>query len=280
MAPGTRRWEGALVKTERKTPRGIGELVLVAVLALALASTAQAGRERSIEEFIAAQGTYCLETGDPEHPCFLFVEPFPNFFGSSAAVDGRLGSVDYAGLVDSFTRPDGHVTNFGTRFAGSVTERDLKDGRVQVTVNLITKNALAWAVDDPGFTFDFNGSLAFGYRPCETPPEGQTHALANSSMHITFINPGPNMPLPDLLQLFGNPLPGQEPLTMSMHQSADGALRSSPYNNFTEGAPGQLTITQTGLLGLPESLAQCDKPHPPATCDGFPAERVIVQPAD
>jgi hypothetical protein len=246
--------------------------------AFALAPAASAG-QRSIEEFVAAQGTYCFDDG--AGGCLLFVPPSPNFFGSFAFQDGRLGSVDYAGLSDGVLCPDGHVTNFGTTFSGAVTERRLQDGRAEVTVNLTTKRAVAWAVDDPYATFDYgSGPLAFGYRPCDALPEGQSHALANSFLQLVFINTAPNAPLPDMMQLFVEPLPGQEPRILSFHESAEGALRSTPYNDFTEGALGQLTVVQTGLLGRPQSLAQCGNANPPATCDGYPAERVIVEPVE
>jgi hypothetical protein len=245
---------------------------------LALVSSASAA-SRPIEDFVAAQGTYCFDDG--AGGCVLFVPPVANFFGTFAARDGRLGSVDYAGLADGLQCPGGHVTDFDTTFSGAVTERRLRDGRAEVTVNLVTKNALAWAVDDPLATFDYaNGPLAFGYRACDVPPAGQSHALANSFVQVVFINTAPGAPLPDMLQLFVDPLPGQEPVILSFHQSAAGALRSSPLNSFTEGAAGQLTIAQTGLLGRPASLSECDNAHPPATCDGFPAERVIVEPAE
>jgi hypothetical protein len=251
---------------------------LAALFTLALVSSASAA-SRPIEDFVAAQGTYCFDDGSGG--CLLFVPPVPNFFGTFAAKDAVLGSVDYAGLADGLLCPDGHVTNFGTSFSGAVTERRLKDGRAEVTVNLVTKNALAWAVDDPFATFDYaTGPLTFGYRACDDLPEGQSHALANSFVQLVFINTAPGAPLPDMMQLFVAPLPGQEPLILSFHQSAAGALRSTPYNTFPEGAPGQLTIVQTGLLGRPESLSQCDNAKPPATCDGYPAERVLVEPTD
>ncbi|HEX5045166.1 MAG TPA: hypothetical protein VFV75_19885 [Candidatus Polarisedimenticolaceae bacterium] len=255
-----------------------GKAFLAVLFILALVSSVSAA-SRPIEDFVAAQGTYCIDDGGGG--CVLFVPPVPNFFGSFALKDGRLGSVDYAGLANGLLCPDGHVTDFGTAFAGTVTERRLKDGRAEVTVNLVTKRALAWAVDDPYATFDYaNGPLSFGYRPCDTPPDGQSHALANSFLQLVFLNTAPGAPLPDMMQLFSAPLPGQEPLILSFHQSAEGALRSTPYNTFPEGAPGQLTVVQTGLLGRPESSSQCDNTKPPATCDGFPAERVIVEPAE
>lgn len=201
--------------------------------------------QRPIEDFVSAQGTFCIDDG--QGGCILFVPPVANFIGWVDPAEEISASVDYAGLADAFA--DGA---FGTETTGTVTERPLKDGRAEIHVKLHTKNALSWAVDG----FDFNGPLLFGHRAPDVL-DGEEPALGESLLHVKFINTAPGAPLPDLIQLFVAPEPGQEIVFLSFYARADGPL--------ADGTPGRVQVVQTGLFMTA---------FKGATADGFPAERI------
>ena len=184
-----------------------------------LAPTAH-GQEttRPIEDFVDTQGTFCIDDG--MGGCFLFVPPIENFLGESDPSNGLLSSVDYAGLADDWIGgPDGCGMSFGTTFSGEVTEEELADGRANVHVVLHTDNALTWVTDGG----DFNNPLLFGYRAPDVC-NGAEPALGRITFIIDFINTAPGAPLPDLLQLFIAPDPGQEFPKFFLTRARDGRI--------------------------------------------------------
>jgi hypothetical protein len=231
-------------------------LLFVTILVAGAIPAAAEGNQRPIEDFVASQGDFCIPDG--MGGCFLIVPPVANFIGWSDPPAEISASFDYAGLADECA---GGI--FGTEMSGSITERPLADGRAEVHVRLRTTNALAWVVDG----FDFNGPLLFGERlvadagNCGMLPPDTEAALGSSLLHVTFINTAPGAPLPDLIQLFVDPEEGQEILSMSFRGQASGLLAN--------GTPGRVEVTQTGLFMTGFNGA---------TADGFPAEKIIVQP--
>jgi hypothetical protein len=238
--------------------------------------------QRSIEEFVAAQDTFCIlppEGGsctdigaqpDPAGgPCCLWVPPVKNFFGWTDPFGGYSTAIDYAGLANEWiTGASGGAVTFGTTFSGSVTERTLKDGRAEVSVRLHTKNALAWAFENgPPFG---EAPLVFGHRAPEVLNEGAEPALAECLLHVVFIQPAPGLPLPDLMQVFNGPVPGQEALTLSFNARAEGPLRE--LFGVPEGTAGKLECTQVGLL----NISAIANPNSRVAQDGFPAEHVKI----
>jgi hypothetical protein len=189
----------------KKTPMScLVVTTLLAILVLPRAALAQ-GTERPIEDFVSAQGTFCLDDG--AGGCVLFVPPVANFIGWGSATSANVASVDYAGLADRWITAASCVrpVSFGTSFAGTVVEEPLADGRVLVTVDLTTFNALTFVASG-----DFaNGDLVFGVRAPDVCNGSAEPALGASRLHIAFTNPAPGAPLPDLIQLFFFPGPGQ-----------------------------------------------------------------------
>jgi hypothetical protein len=111
----------------------------------ARAVTAQPTTHRSIEEFVAAQGTFCIP--DPGGGCVIFVPPVANYIGWSDPDRLLGGAVDYAGLANEWIEQEsGGSVSFGTSLRGTVTERTLQDGRGLVHVILHTEHALTFAV--------------------------------------------------------------------------------------------------------------------------------------
>jgi len=242
--------------------------MLTATVALAQNKTIQ----RPIEDFVNAQGTFCISDGSGG--CLLFVPPVANFLGLDNVQEAppqhgnvqpvRCASVDYAGLANTkIEELSGGTISFGTTTSGTVTERPLADGRAEVTVRLHTKNALTWVTSGGdnntcGLDTSFaTNPLLFGHRVPDVLA-GADAALGESSLQVRFVNTAPGAPLPDLQQLFGAPVPGQEgPSFISFYARADGTLRG----NFgvPDGTPGRAEVIETGNG---------------ATGDGFPAERI------
>ena len=199
----------------------------------------------------------------------MFVPPIENFFGWGDPANGRVASVDYAGLADEWINSEsGGAISFGTEMRGTVTERPMADGRARVHVTLHTTNALTWVAADG----DFNGTLLFGHRAPDVLGGGQEPALGSSFLHIDFINTAPGAPLPDMLQIAAFPEPGQEffSFILMFHSNAAGELRAA--FGVPEGTPGQAIVAQAGLFMTP-FIGQ-------GVQDGFPVERIELLETD
>ena len=244
-------------------------LLLIIAITLVGAGHPAPAVQRPIEDFVDRQGRWCLyNVGPPgyqDDPCtvdsFLFVPPIANFIGWTDPAEGRLMSVDYAGLADYYAGGA-----FGTETTGTVTERPLKDGRAEIHVRLYTSNALTWMVDDPDLTGDFNRPLLFGHRAPEVL-DGEESALGDSFLHVKLINTAPGADIPDLLQVFIAPEEGQEVVFLATNASATGPLRE--LFGVPDGTPGRATVVQTGL---------CMPPAQGPVWDAFPAEWIKLQP--
>ncbi len=248
---------------------GAGLLIMWVVVAVDPA-VGQKATPRPIEDFVNAQGTFCLDfetfcEGDP--PCDLFVPPTENFMGWSDpnVTPALLASVDYAGLADKWITEEskGEVT-FNTQFSGSITERPLKDGRAEVHVRLKTTNALIWAVE--AGELGFNEPLIFGWRAPDVLDDGKEPSLGTSHYEIKFINTAPGDPLPDILQVAFCPEEGQEITFIRGAVNVRGTFRE--LYGVPEGTPGHMQITQTGLFmtGFHGAVE-----------DGFPAEHIKLR---
>jgi hypothetical protein len=245
---------------------GVTTVVLVlGLLALGRAPSvwADGATQRPISDWVAAQGTYCVDDG--MGGCFLFVPPLANFLGASDPASGLLASIDYAGIGNAYIVANGG-DSLGTEFAGTVTERPLSDGRAEVHVVLHTHNALTWVVDDDiPLTYDFNGPLLFGNRAPDVLA-GAEPGLCDAVFKISFINTAPGAPLPDILQMFSAPEAGQEVTYIQMRCNASGPLRA--LYGVPEGTSGRASIVQNGLFmtGFHGAVG-----------DGFPVERIDLQ---
>lgn len=201
--------------------------------------------KRTIEEFVAAQGTFCFPNGSGG--CIQFVAPLENFLGWTSPTQSRAASIDYAGIADRYIRSaTSNARSLGTTFEGSVTERELSDGRVLVSVNLKTKSALTWAVD--GFDFA-NGTLVFGKRAPDVLG-GATPVLGTAHLTVDFTLARSGDPLPDLLQLLAFPTTGQEVQrltfestasdgTTKLHVAQIGNFQASSHSKNWDGFPAE-----------------------------------------
>ncbi len=264
--------------------QGGGKLLLLGIvllgLSLSIATTKAA--QRPIADFLSAQGSYFMVLdGQGNVDCvashtrlpgegdgFLWVPPIRNFVGWTDPSPDRpyFLSMDYAGLADDWLTANGMP--LGTTFSGSISERALPDGRAEVTVTLLTRNALAWAGDmtTGGFA---DGELVFGYRAPDVLA-GAPPALGDCLLQVTFINTAPGAPLPDLQELMF--CRAQDLLRMTTSVTATGALR--PQFGVPDGTPGMLHTRQTGLI----RVAGQANANSRVARDAFPAERITIKP--
>ena len=223
--------------------------------AAARAAAQAAGRtvHRPITDFIATQGTFCVP-GD----CPPLVSPFPAFVTWTAPSQNREVFVDYAGVIARYiAEASGGAVNVTPRYEGTITERRLNDGRVEVHVNLRVSGALAGAAAglDTGFP---QSALIFG-NDYQAVLAGATPALADVHLQARFITTAAGAPLPDLVQIMFVPEEGQQLLQVKFHATATGPLHA--LFGAPEGTLGRLTVQQIGILNT-KAPSKATDPYP------------------
>lgn len=206
--------------------------------------------------------------------------PFSDWLGAQQAVLDPSVAVEFgpiswyepASAENIMADMDGRVAMWVTanggiavapQISGTVIERVLPDGRAEVRVNLTFRNAITYVWLDLDNFADFpNGPELFGYRASEIV-QGAPAALGDGSFRITFIQPEPGAPLPDLTQLAFAPEEGQEIISVAFHAQAHGPLRGA--SGYAEGTPGMGATQQIGVFQA-------------STPDGYPVEWVSVKP--
>jgi len=215
--------------------------------------------QRPLSDFLSAQGS-----------TNIFVPPLPDFIGwTNNNPQTLFSSVDYAGVAAAYLSSHGGP-DLGTTITGTVSERPLADGRVDVLVDLHVKNALTWVIPIP-FSDVATEPLLYGVRGTDLLANPSlTPSLSICDMRIDFTNPAPGAALPDLVTAFilGGALPGQELLAVMINASGSGTLHAP--SGFPEGTPGRFTLINNGVLHASGKGG---------TADGFPAEVVTIRPA-
>jgi len=227
--------------------------VAVTMMTACLLTPSGAGAQtvrRSVEEFVAAQGTYASTYWSPVGNHFPWSSP--DYFAL----------IDYAGVANRWLIANGG-RDLGTTITGTVTERPLKDGSAEISVVLHTKNAMT-LVSFPG---------VWRILPVEDRPlymgatvqgimAGAEPALAECQLQARFTIVAPGAPLPDLQA----PEAWVNMMQLSIRGCATGALHEA--FGVTEGTPGKCTIDQTGIFHANWKGA---------TEDGFPAEHIDLR---
>ncbi len=209
---------------------------LVALLCVALpnfAGAQVAPAERSFDEFIAAQGTYCLLPYQATE-CLLLNPPLANTLAWTDGERNLCAFVDYAGVASRFIseQSDGAI-QIGTTLRGRVTETVQSDGYAEMTVSLFAENALIWVVqadpDDPTST----NPCSLAYNPVvfgntvtrvlegATPTLGSATLRARVELGNMYIPRYPGEPLPDLFQILAAPPAPQGFLDITFVASAN-----------------------------------------------------------
>jgi hypothetical protein len=158
------------------------------------------------------------------------------------------------------------VNDLGTTFEGSITVRELADGRAHVSVLLHTKNAICWGyqgdeTEDPDSYIE-----AFGYAPFFVS-EGAMPSLGDGLFRVEFLMPSPESPLPHYYQITPGD-PDYPRLRLSAVVNCRGELRYG--SGYPDGTPGTAHTTQVGLFatGTPSGCP----PEQDANC--YPSERI------
>jgi len=239
-----------------------------AIVALTVGGTAWAdgpARQLPLSAFLETQGSTNDVFGVPSYLGWLAPPPGRKTTPEPTYVGGNFGACDYAGLANDWLK-DHHYPDLGTSFNGSVTERSLSDGRIQVNVELHTINALPFGLrtTTPPFGDFATDPPIFGGRPTEVlagavPGIGDCHASFSWKQ-----NPGP---LVDYSLAFGAPPAGFEPVDISFRATASGPL-AAVAGQGPDGTPGHLFISETCFF---------HSAFKGATADACPAEYVEVR---
>jgi hypothetical protein len=257
------------MKTKMTINKTTRAALIAAGVALSLLQPNAIAGSRPISDFLSRQGKFCIQLNNDgsvdcsashytdnttSGGCFLFIPPVADYNGWSDPKSATSASFDYAGLANAALGG-----SLGTTMDGSIDEVAQPDGSVIVKVELHTRNALAFAVQG----FDFNGPLLFGNRVPEIQ-NGAEASVGSCSLHVVFRNSAPGALLPEVEELlfcrFG------DLLFISFVGQANGTLAT--------GQPGQLQVTQTGLIA-PFGKAN---PHSRVALDAFPAEHILIHP--
>lgn len=176
-------------------------LLIAAVLGLALPSLTQAAGQdcvdvntRSLDEFLNAQGSTTQ-----------FFPPVPDYLGWGGGDPVTFGLIDYAGVAADYLLDQG--VDLGTEVRGVITECVLTDGSAQVTIALVTDNAMGFAQDvadlvENGFDFA-NTDTILGNKAVDIA-EGAPAAVGSAEVYLSFRMSAPGDPLPDVLNVFND----------------------------------------------------------------------------
>jgi hypothetical protein len=202
----------------------------------------------SISDFLNAQGqTSVFNYGVPGLPDEIGWTTSTATVNAGTALFARI---DYTGQDAAFL----HL-NLGTTTSGTVSDHLLSDGKDQVTVNLHTHNAFAFAQK-----LD-SGAVLFGYTPDQLaanpnllPPVG------HSDLQLVY-KAAPDAPPPDIVNAFilgGQP--GYDLVSLSFRATAQGTTPT--------GQQATLVVSETGVLG---------RTPVPIRDGGFTAEVIDIQ---
>lgn len=218
----------------------------------ATSSAQRATVSRPLSDYLNAQGSTSL-----------YVLPVPDFIGWFAH-NGRFISVDYNGTSAAYLKAHNGI-DLHTEVTGTVKERSTDDGRALITVRLQTRNALTFAFTvDPAYSANPYGlnPLDFGYRPQQLIDNPSLPAaLGWADLELSFYNPAPGAPIPDLLDLFATRF--GDVRDIKFHASADGQFHA--LSGFAEGSAGKVKVDQIGLFNTG---------FHGAVADGFPVENI------
>lgn len=212
--------------------------------------TARAGstpsNKAAIQQFAEAQGTWCLETDDPD--------VFVSCNNLEAAGVGFLFSMSKDETFDPFLSTDFGGVNarwwaanrpFDPRPAysvsGSVNESRLPDGRRHLRVTMKCANTFAWFATGAGESII--GADFFDYAT-------SAPALATCSGNFEFVVPANYVGYPDLVEVAASGTEGMELRQLSVIVEVSGALRMD-YDGLKKGT----NVTLTGKSGWMNKLA-------------------------
>jgi hypothetical protein len=200
----------------------------------------------SIAGFLAAQGS--ADNFNTFNGVTLPGLPQESGWGTSSATfaagTGHFARVDYTGQDAAFL----HL-NYGTTTSGSVSEHPLPGGGTEVTVNLHTHNAFAFATTQSDVLPFDSWPLIFGATP-EQLLAGANPGLADSHLHVVYDRaPGAPQYFDIVDNVLSGPPAGITSVAVSFQATAEGTTPS--------GQPATLVINEAGPQGrtpIPNSV--------------------------
>jgi hypothetical protein len=213
---------------------------------------------RPLSDFLDAQGS-----------TNFFVPPLPDYIGwTNNNPQTLFASVDYAGVAAKYLLGHGGP-DLGTTVGGTVTERELPDGRADVQVTLHLKNALTWVIAMP-VTDVATDPLLYGTRGTDllaNPALKPT--VSNCEFKVGFTNTALGAPLPDLMVfILGTNDPAQQLTAVLINASGEGTMHAAA--GVPEGTRGRFNLINNGVFHAS---------FKGGTADGFPAEVINLRPA-
>jgi hypothetical protein len=192
----------------------------------------------------------------------------PDYVGWGDNPFTTFGLVDYAGLAARYVKLR-TGTSLGTEVTCLVTEGALADGSVEISVALVTTNALGFAQDaddlaDHHFKF-LNTPTNFGAK-AQDVVKGAEPALGPAALDASFRIAKPGDPLPDLLDVVNAPCK-YVPVSLSFD--------SSTFGERPDGRGARLRIFQVGSLDTKACEAD---PQPTSLI--FTKEAVTITPSN
>lgn len=218
---------------------------------------------RSFEEFIAAQGTYCLPDG--AGGCFLYNDPVPNYLAFFDPSNAHAVKADWAGIEGQWIYDEtGGAIDVRPHLDGTVTERVLPDGRALVRAHVHMRHGMIIGSDfNIGFTPE---ATLFGATAQQVAAGDLEPALGKANFLVEFVISEPGAPLPDLMELAFGPGPDEELRSLTFNCYAAGELRE--LYGVPDGTPGSCSATQTALFTVPSSAPGWN---------AFPVEQVRIK---
>lgn len=225
---------GAALAACSDTPAATGPLTA----SIADSALQQARVSAELDAFVAVQGTYCDDFALPCDP-----DPRYNDIGYILSqweyVGGPFVTLDPFGVnARWYAKP----THFGPVFPafdydGSVSERQLPDGRRRIVVHIRSRNTFAALYDEQGNTV--LGADFFEY-------DFETPLLAQESASAELILPAGFVGQPDLAQVIFAPAPGLELLKFTVHVRFEGTLRRD-FRGIPAGTEVSAVLLSTWL---------------------------------
>lgn len=210
---------------------------------------------RTIGEFLARQGTYCVDDG--MGGCMQYAPPVANYMAWYDRSQDRSIVVDYAGLANTWLEAaSGFKRSLGTQVTGTINENPMEDGRALVTVDLHTTNAMSFMVQGPQLA----NAPIFGSTPQQLLDESHRATVGDAHIHLVFVNNAVGAPLPDLVQLVMAPQPGQQLVDMRIHYDGNGQVFApdGPMGHVSVGPDGPFMQAFPGSGFAPMGVARIE----------------------
>jgi len=254
------RTKSTLNGTKRTALAAIASTLILAAPPVAVAGS------RPFSDWLSAQGQDVTFWPPEEDYVGWFTNPTPAPSQRPPDTSNLFALVDYAGIAAEWLLANGGP-DLGTEVDGTINERMLSDGRAEVHVTVITKNALTFVTDKTDVTI-----FLFGYTAPEILADPtRERGLSSAHFELVFTNTAPGAPLPDFVDAFilGHAAPGQQLVSTLFSSNGTGPLRSA--FGVPEGTPGSVKVTQMGIL-----FSGLDDPNKwkGARQDGFPVETI------